>query len=302
MDSRWPRYHKCSVNPAASSLFRAPHTQVMGILNVTPDSFSDGGRYLRAEAAIERGLEMLAQGAHILDIGGESTRPGSEPVSARDELARVVPVIEGLLAAGATMLSIDTMKPEVAEHCLSLGVRILNDVGGLRNPRMRAVAARHQASVVLMHMRGTPRTMQEHPVYTDVVGEIRNQLREWAGQAQAEGISDIAIDPGIGFGKTAEHNFEILRRLEEFLQLELPLLVGPSRKSFLAAIPGLESAENRIEGTIAACVISVGKGAAVLRVHDVAECARAIRVADHIRPSGETWHPTHTHPLEETSP
>lgn len=271
------------MNPAASSLFRAPHTMLMGILNVTPDSFSDGGCFLQAEQAIAHGLRLVEDGADIVDVGGESTRPGSDPVSEADELARVLPVVEGLLAGGVKLVSVDTMKPRVAARCLQAGARIVNDVTGMRNPEMRAVAAQHRAAVVLMHMRGTPKTMQQNPVYADVVVEVRNELRAMLAEAGAAGIEDIAIDPGIGFGKTATHNFELLARLGEFHELGVPLLVGPSRKSFLASLPGLEEPQRRLEGTIAACVTSALQGAAVLRVHDVAECKRALRVADRVK-------------------
>ncbi len=275
----------------ATSRFRAAHTLVMGILNVTPDSFSDGGHFLRPQEAIEHGLRLLEDGADILDIGGESTRPGSDAVSEREELARVLPVLEGLLAhprfsghpRQVPYLSIDTMKPGVAARCLEAGVSIVNDVSGLRDAEMRAVVAQHQASAVLMHMRGLPKTMQQKPEYVDVVTEVREALRDAMALAREAGIRDIAVDPGIGFGKTASHNFEILARFQEFQTLDAPLLAGPSRKSFLGALEGMEAPTQRLEGTIAACVICAMQGAAVLRVHDVAECKRALRVADAVR-------------------
>ncbi len=266
-----------------SSRFRAPHTMLMGILNVTPDSFSDGGLFLNPEQAVAHGIRMCEAGADIIDVGGESTRPGSNPVSEAEELARVLPVVEGLVRQGASLVSIDTMKPGVAACCLAAGARILNDVSGLRNPEMRAAAARYGASVVIMHMRGVPKTMQQSPSYEDVVVEVREELRTMVTEARASGIEDIAIDPGIGFGKTAAHNFQLLARLEEFHELSVPLLAGPSRKSFLGTLPGLEAPDQRLEGTIAACVICAMKGAAVLRVHDVAECRRALRVADAVK-------------------
>lgn len=269
------------------SLFVAAHTLVMGIVNVTPDSFSDGGRFLDPERAIAHGKALLSEGADILDIGGESTRPGAEAVSVNEEIRRIAPVIEVLSKEDRALVSIDTMKPEVADTALSLGARILNDVDGLRNPEMRRVAAKHNAAVVIMHMKGTPRTMQVNPEYADVVAEVSQELAMRVAQAREAGIEDIAVDPGIGFGKTATHNFILLRRLEEFLPLGLPLLVGPSRKSFIGSLPGTGSPDQRLEGTIAACVVSAMKGANVVRVHDVAACKRALAVVDAIRSASE---------------
>jgi len=271
------------VSQSPPSLFVAAHTLVMGIVNVTPDSFSDGGRFLDPERAIAHGRTLVAEGADILDIGGESTRPGADAVDAEEEIRRVAPVIEALAADGKTLISIDTMKPEVAEVALSLGARIVNDVSGLRNPEMRQVAAKRGAAVVIMHMKGTPRTMQVNPEYDDVVAEVREELARRTTEAREAGITDICIDPGIGFGKTATHNFTLLRRLEEFLTVGVPLLVGPSRKSFLGALPGAGAPHERLEGSIAACVVSAMKGASVVRVHDVAACKRALTVVDAIR-------------------
>lgn len=269
------------------SLFVAAHTLVMGIVNVTPDSFSDGGCFLDPERAIAHGKALLSEGADILDIGGESTRPGAEAVSVNEEIRRIAPVIEVLSKEDRALVSIDTMKPDVADTALSLGARILNDVDGLRNPEMRRVAAKHNAAVVIMHMKGTPRTMQVNPEYADVVAEVSQELAMRVAQAREAGIEDIAVDPGIGFGKTATHNFILLRRLEEFLPLGLPLLVGPSRKSFIGSLPGTGSPDQRLEGTIAACVVSAMKGANVVRVHDVAACKRALAVVDAIRSASE---------------
>lgn len=257
----------------------------MGILNVTPDSFSDGGFYLEPEKALARARTLIDDGADILDIGGESSRPGSDPISAEEELRRVLPVVRALAADAAVPVSIDTTKPEVADECLRMGARIVNDIGGLRNPEMIAVTARHKAAAVIMHMRGTPKSMQLDPVYDDVVGEVRKFLRERAAAARQAGIEDLAIDPGLGFGKSAGHNFEILRRLEELTSLGLPVLVGPSRKSFLGALPGQETTSRRLEGTLAAVVIAALKGACVVRVHDVLPCRRALQLADAIRAS-----------------
>ena len=267
----------------SASLFQAAHTLVMGIVNVTPDSFSDGGRFLEKESALRHARQLAEEGADILDVGGESTRPGSDSVTVEEELRRVLPVIEALSREAVATISIDTMKPAVADACLRAGARIVNDVSGLRDPAMRRVAARHDAAVVIMHMQGTPKTMQQAPRYNDVVQDIAAYLSEQASLARQAGIRDIAIDPGIGFGKTAAHNYEILARLNELAGLGYPLLLGPSRKSFLAKTPGATVDEQRLEGTIAACVVAAMNGANVLRVHDVAACKRALRVVDAIR-------------------
>ncbi|MCU0226676.1 MAG: dihydropteroate synthase, partial [Bryobacterales bacterium] len=241
--------------------------------------------------AIQHGLRLVEEGAEILDIGGESTRPGAEAVSEADELARVLPVLEGLLADGrfartgsqGPWISIDTMKPGVAARCLEAGATIVNDVSGLRQAEMRAVVAEHRASAVLMHMQGMPRTMQQDPRYQDVVREVRHALGEALALAREAGIQDVAVDPGIGFGKTATHNFQLLARMEAFLDLGAPLLAGPSRKSFLGTLEGMDAPAQRLEGTIAACVVCAMHGASVLRVHDVAACKRALRVVDAVR-------------------
>lgn len=269
------------------SVFNAAHTLVMGIVNVTPDSFSDGGLFFAPEDAIRHGRRLVEDGADILDVGGESTRPGSDAVTAEEELRRVLPVIEELAKERSAVISIDTMKPEVASACLRAGARIVNDVSGLRNPQMREVAARNGAAVVIMHMQGTPKTMQHAPRYDDVVDEIAAYLETQAAVAREAGIREIAIDPGIGFGKTAAHNFEILGRLRELTDLGYPLLVGVSRKSFLRKMPGGEATGQQIEGTIAACVVAAMHGANVIRVHDVAECKRALRVVDAIGSAGQ---------------
>lgn len=256
----------------------------MGIVNVTPDSFSDGGCYLDHASAIAHAFDLLAQGADILDVGGESTRPGSEAVSAEEELRRVLPVIEGILAQQpACVVSIDTMKPAVADACLQRGARIVNDISGLRSAEMRTVVAQHRAAAVAMHMQGTPRTMQHNPTYGDVVFEVREELAECLQIARESGIADVAIDPGIGFGKTAAHNFQLLQQLEAFHELGAPILVGPSRKAFIGSLSPGSKPHERVEGTIAACVISAMKGAHVVRVHDVAACKRALLVVDAVR-------------------
>jgi dihydropteroate synthase len=270
---------------ADSSLFLGAHTLIMGIVNVTPDSFSDGGRYFDAGLALDHARKLIDDGADILDIGGESSRPGSDAVSVDEELRRVVPVVRVLAGSCGVPLSIDTTKPEVAGECLRLGARIVNDIAGLRDPAMLRITARYNASAVIMHMRGTPKTMQSEPVYDDLIAEVKAFLAERVPAAKQAGVRDIAIDPGIGFGKTAAHNFEILRRLDEFQSLGCPVLVGPSRKSFLGSLQGQQDAGERLEGSLAAAVIPVMKGAAVVRVHDVAACRRALQVADAVRQS-----------------
>ncbi len=252
----------------------------MGVINVTPDSFSDGGRFLRPEAAVRQGLRLVEEGADILDIGGESTRPGSEPVSAAEELERVAPVVERLAAEVDVRLSIDTYKPVVARECLSLGATLVNDVTGLTDPEMVRVAAEHGAGVVVMHMRGRPKTMQEDVSYEDVVAEVRAFLADRAARARNAGITDVTVDPGIGFGKTAAHNFELLRRLGEITSLGFPVLVGPSRKSFLGSLASRLPASERLEGTLAAVAVAVMHGASIVRVHDVAATKRVVEVVD----------------------
>ncbi|MGJ5815175.1 dihydropteroate synthase [Paludibaculum fermentans] len=258
-------------------------TEIMGILNVTPDSFSDGGRFAHLEQAVEQAFRLVAEGASILDIGGESTRPGAEPVSEEEELHRVLPVIEALAGRVQARLSIDTYKPAVAEACLRAGAEMINDVTGLRDARMASVAAAHGAAVVIMHMRGTPATMNQETAYTDVVAEVKEFLGRQAAAARAIGVDEIILDPGIGFAKTASQSFELLRRLGELSDLGYPLLIGPSRKSFLATLPGMEQPGNRLEGTLAASVIGVMQGASIVRVHDVKECRKALAVADAVK-------------------
>jgi len=268
-----------------SSLLLTPppgRVLVMGVLNVTPDSFSDGGRFLSRERALAEARKHLADGADILDIGGESSRPGAEPVGVEEELDRVLPVIRALTEETDTPISIDTVKPEVAAECLRAGARIVNDISGLSAPGMAERCAEAGASVVVMHMRGTPRTMQSDTRYNNVVVEIRDYLAERIEAAEAAGINEIAVDPGIGFGKTAEQNFELVRRLREFQSLGRPLLVGPSRKSFLGSLESKLPADQRLEGTIAACVASVLHGAAIVRVHDVGPVKRALEATEAI--------------------
>ena len=267
--------------PRWTDILKTNSTLIMGVLNVTPDSFSDGGRFLGVGAAIEHARQMVRDGAGIIDVGGQSTRPGAEPLTAEEELGRVKPVVERLAREVDVPISIDTFQPEVAEECLQLGATIINDVCGLRDPRMIAVAARYQAPVVLMHMLGTPLTMQQEISYQDVVDDLKTFFRQRTRQAADAGVREIMIDPGIGFGKTAAHNLRILDRLGEFKDLGYPIMVGASRKSFIGQITGLP-VEDRLEGTIAATVVAAVNGASAVRVHDVAECKRALEITDAI--------------------
>lgn len=265
-----------------------PRAWLMGILNVTPDSFSDGGQYFDAAKAVDRGLELALEGADIIDVGGESTRPGSLAVPEAEELRRVVPVIAALRKKTAAFISIDTTKAAVARAAFDAGADIVNDTSAFRfDPAMPGVAARAGAAVVLMHMQGTPLTMQAAPHYDDLIGEIRVFLAERMRIAEAAGIARerLIVDPGIGFGKGFEHNLELLRRQEELHDLDRPLLLGFSRKAFLGRILD-RSAGERLEGTIAAAVLSVERGAHILRVHDVGPVARAVRTAEAILGSG----------------
>lgn len=255
----------------------------MGVVNVTPDSFSDGGLFLDPDAAVTHGLKLAADGAGVLDIGGESTRPGAEPVPVDEELRRVVPVIERLAAADAQLeLSIDTTKREVAEAALGAGARIVNDVSALRfDPSLAGVIAEHRAGCCLMHMLGEPRTMQRRPRYEDVVSEVKAFLEERLALAVAEGVGEerVWLDPGIGFGKSVEHNLELLRRLGEIAAIGRPVVVGTSRKSFLGKLVGERDGGGRLPGTIATNVLALERGASVFRVHDVAEVVDALTVA-----------------------
>ena len=254
---------------------------VMGILNVTPDSFSDGGRYNRPEKAIERALEMVQEGATIIDIGGESSRPGSLRISAEEELERIIPVIRGIREQSDVLISVDTYKPEVAEKALNAGVDIINDIYGLRKEGMAELIADHDASVVIMHMQGDPENMQDNPQYRDVIGEITGFLRAQAEKALDAGISPdaIAIDPGIGFGKTVEHNLTIIRELSSFRSLGYPVLLGASRKSFIGKSLGLE-VDERLEASLAVASIGIWNGASIIRAHDVKETVRAVKMSE----------------------
>jgi dihydropteroate synthase len=265
-------------------------TLIMGVLNVTPDSFSDGGAFLDSQSAVARALELERDGADIIDIGGESTRPAAAPVSAREELSRILLVIEALRGKLRIPISVDTQKSEVAEAALAAGAEMVNDISALRtDPHLSEVARHAHAPVILMHMRGTPRTMQRGPFARNVIRDVMTGLREALARARRAGLakSRILLDPGIGFGKSQEQNFEILARLPEFARLGCPIVIGTSRKAFLGkalAKPGeppLPSTE-RILGTAATVTASILGGAHIVRVHDVAEIARVIRVADAI--------------------
>jgi len=284
------------ISPAGSAGF-----WVMGIVNVTPDSFSDGGRYLDTGAAVAHGLELAAEGADVLDVGGESTRPGAVAVGEAEELRRVVPVIEGLCSAASGSsgssgssggsggsgsvsfsfsVSVDTSKATVAAAAVAAGARLVNDVTALRgDPRMAEVVADGQVDVCLMHMLGEPRTMQENPRYEDVVSDVKAFLEERVGFAVAAGVAEerIVLDPGIGFGKTMEHNLELLRRLDEIVALGRPVLIGVSRKTFLGRITGRDVGE-RLAATIAANVMAFERGARIFRVHEVAPVLDALKV------------------------
>jgi dihydropteroate synthase len=271
---------------------------VMGVVNVTPDSFSDGGQWLDAGRAVAHGLELASEGAAILDVGGESTRPGAEPVSLSEELRRVMPVIEGLIAAGTgAQISIDTSKATVAEAALAAGATLLNDVTALRaDPRIAELVAAHGTEVCLMHMLGEPRTMQDDPQYADVVSDVKAFLEDRMAFAVAEGIAEerILLDPGIGFGKTLEHNLELVRRLDELVALGRPVVMGASRKSFLGRITGRD-VDHRVAATVAVNVLAFERGARVFRVHDVAPTHDALRVAAATvrRPTGRLTPPTY---------
>ncbi len=260
---------------------RLDRTHVMGVLNVTPDSFSDGGRHFEPAAAIRRALQMADEGADLLDVGGESTRPRSDPVLAHEEWRRVGPVLEAVTRKLDVPISIDTRKPEIAEKALQAGASIVNDVTGLRDPRMVGIIAQAGAGAVIMHMRGDPKTMQDDPRYEDVVRQVRDFLDERVRSASANGVAReaVAVDPGIGFGKSVAHNLSLLRGLGTIAAIGVPIVVGVSRKSFIGALGGAEAGE-RLPGSLAAATLAVAHGAHVVRAHDVAETVRAMRVAD----------------------
>jgi dihydropteroate synthase len=262
-------------------------TLVMGILNVTPDSFSDGGQHLDAAVAVARALTMVEEGADIVDVGGESTRPGAPPVSADEELRRTLPVIEAIAAELSVPVSIDTVKPEVARACLAAGAVMLNDIQGLRDPAMVGAAAEAGAAVVIMHMKGTPRTMNDEAVYDDLIAEVCGFLRAQAAKARDAGIETVIVDPGIGFAKNGGHNLTVLRNVDAFASLGYPLLMGPSRKRFIGELTGAP-AGGRVSGTLAAVTACVLGGAGIVRVHDVAACKQAVAIADAIKAADAT--------------
>lgn len=257
---------------------------LMGVLNITPDSFSDGGRFLELDAAVEAAERLQREGADVIDIGGESTRPGSIPVDADEELRRVIPVIEAAQRGVDTPLSIDTTKASVARAALEAGAEIVNDISGLRfEPQIARLVADSGAGLVLMHIRGTPRTMQQNIHYDDLVGEVRAELAVSVNRALESGCraDQLVVDPGIGFGKTAEQNLALIDGLEKIGSLGYPILVGPSRKSFIGKTLGLE-VEDRLEATLAACVVALLRGARIFRVHDVIPARRALDMAEAI--------------------
>jgi dihydropteroate synthase len=265
-------------------------TLIMGVLNITPDSFSDGGKYLDSEAAVAHGLQMEKDGAEVLDIGGESTRPGATPITSEEELRRILSVIQMLRGRLRIPMSVDTQRADVAQAALEAGAEIVNDVSGLRtDPRLAEFARRAHAPLILMHMRGTPGTMQRGPFARDVMRDVKTGLRDALARAKRAGLAktQLLLDPGIGFGKKYAQNFEILARLPEFADLGCPIVIGTSRKAFLGkalAGSGGTSApsDDRLLGTAATVTASILGGAHIVRVHDVAEMARVARVADHI--------------------
>jgi dihydropteroate synthase len=252
---------------------------VMGILNITPDSFSDGGQYLDFDQALKRAETMIEEGADIIDIGGESTRPGSDPVSADEELKRITPIIRALQKHSNIVISVDTYKPRVMEQIIDMGVGMINDVFALQQPGAIDVIKKSNVGICLMHMQGTPKTMQLNPTYQDVVNEVKLFLEERANSLIAEGVKTerIILDPGFGFGKTFEHNISLLQNLESFQTLKFPLLVGLSRKSFIRKILSGDH-DDHLSGSISAAILSIVKGAKIVRVHDVKETQSAIKI------------------------
>ena len=258
----------------------------MGILNVTPDSFSDGGIFLDKSRAIEHAMRMVEEGANIIDIGGESTRPGASRVDEDEELKRVIPVIEAIAGKVKVPISIDTYKARVAEEAIQAGASMVNDISGLRfDSRMAEVVSRYEVPIVIMHIKGTPRDMQKDPTYKALIPEVMDYLREGIEIARRAGVRDdmIILDPGIGFGKTVEHNLEIIHRLNEFKGFEKPILIGTSRKSFIGRVLDDAPVTERLEGTAASVAIAIFNGANIVRVHDVKEMVRVARVADAIK-------------------
>ena len=268
----------------AGTLTDGPGPVVVGILNVTPDSFSDGGDFLDPEAAAEQAATMLDEGADMLDVGGESTRPGSDPVSQEEEIRRVVPVLERILSVRPeAVISIDTYRSGTATAALEAGASLVNDVTALRgDPRMVSVVEGAACPVILMHMQGEPKTMQKEPHYEDVVGEVRDFLAERAEYAVAAGVrpENVIVDPGIGFGKNLEHNLALLRNLDAVVDLGFPVLIGASRKRFIERVTGVQEARDRVSGTVATTVLAYERGATFFRVHDVRANREALAVAE----------------------
>jgi dihydropteroate synthase len=262
-------------------------TLIMGILNVTPDSFSDGGKFVDPEKAVARGLQMIAEGADIIDVGGESTRPGSRPVPAKEEIRRTIPIIAELKKQPRCLISIDTRNAETARAAIVAGADIINDISALADPGMAAVAAETGAGVILMHMLGMPETMQNDPHYNEVVSEVRNFLEERMAFAVARGVAleQIALDPGIGFGKMDEHNLALLNGIPALAAAGRPVLIGASRKGFIGRLTG-RGPEERLAGSLAAAAFSILRGAHILRVHDVKESCDAARLVDTLRTQG----------------
>jgi dihydropteroate synthase len=262
-----------------------PKTLIMGILNATPDSFSDGGRFQTLEKAVARGLQMVEEGADIIDVGGESTRPGANPVQPLEEIARTVPIIGKLREKTKALISIDTQKAEVARAAIAAGADIINDISALADPEMVNVAAETGAGLVLMHMLGTPQTMQKSPRYDDVVSNVWNFLEERMEFAVERGVASeqICLDPGIGFGKTDEHNLALLRGIPALAAAGRPVLIGASRKSFIGRMTGREVPSDRLAGSLAVAAFSILRGAQILRVHDVKESCDTARLVDTLR-------------------
>lgn len=261
-------------------------TYIMGVINVTPDSFFDGGKYFSTEKAVAHGLSLIEKGADILDIGGESTRPGALPVSTDEELKRVIPVIEEISKRAKIPISIDTYKAKVAEEAINAGASIINDISGLNfDPQMPSVAAKYKTPVIIMHIKGTPQDMQKNPHYDALIPEIIEYLRAAIIKAKETGVEEdkIIIDPGIGFGKLPEHNLEIIKNLKEFNLLNKPILIGVSRKSFIGKILNDAPPEHRLEGTAAAVAVSIINGANIVRVHDVDYMYKVVKVVDAIK-------------------
>ncbi|WP_141266744.1 dihydropteroate synthase [Thermodesulfovibrio sp. Kuro-1] len=261
-------------------------TYIMGIINVTPDSFFDGGKYFNFQKAVDHAFRLIDEGADILDIGGESTRPGAEPVSIDEELRRVIPVIEAISKRISIPISIDTYKARVAEEAIKAGATIINDISGLRfDAEMSAIASKYKVPVIVMHIKGTPKDMQKNPYYEALIPEIIEYLRDSVVIAKQAGVDEnmIIIDPGIGFGKLPEHNLTIIKNLREFSNLGKPLLIGVSRKSFIGKVLNESLPEKRLEGTASAVAISVINGANIVRVHDVGFMAKVVKMADAIK-------------------